>query len=201
MQRKDIASLFSIAVELYLREKRPKYKNGRYAISEKELQKSFALVLIDANIPFRKESYYPGDKKRIDFRLYSDIGFDVEMEIEIEWEAKLTDGFANRTFEDLHKLNQLNRSKWGMFLAVNIGNKYERAKRGRLSSTKNAEKFFKKGKVPTVLEKLWREATENGESGLLRCNPRFWRRRYDEACDLTVLTCFGKRTQNGWTAS
>jgi hypothetical protein len=215
MQRKNIASLFKRAVEQYLREKGPRYKNGRYAVSEKELQKQFALILMDANIPFRKEQYYRGDKKRIDFRLFSDsdAGFDVEMEIEIEWEAKWTDGFSKRTFEDLHKLDKLHRGEWGMFLAVNIGNKYERARGGRPSNTKNAARFFKAGKThqrkyakhkakhaTTFLERKWSESKGNGESGLLKCNPRFWRWRYDKSCDVTVLTCFGKRTHNGWTA-
>lgn len=95
MQRKDIASLFNKAVELYLREEKPTRKNNNYAISESELQKRFARVLMDWNVPFRKEAYYRRDKKRIDFRLYSDAGFDIAMEIEIEWEAKWTDGLRN----------------------------------------------------------------------------------------------------------
>lgn len=104
--------------------------------------------------------------------------------------------FAKRTFEDLQKLNELEPGEWGMFLAVNIGDKYERARRG-ITSTRDATTFFKEGKTETVLEKKWDKAKA---TDLLKCNPRFWRRRYDKKCDLTVLTCFGKRTHNGWVA-
>jgi hypothetical protein len=145
---------------------------------------------MDANVPFAKEKYYPGDKKRIDFRLFSP---DFEMEVEIEWEAKQTDGFAKRTFEDLHKLDNLKPGVWGMFLAVNIGDKYDRADRKRFSVTRNVENF---SKTRTVLARKWQSAT-NGD--LLKCNARFWRWTYDKSCDVTVLTCFGKRTRDGWT--
>ena len=83
---------------------------------------------------------------------------------------------------------------WGMFLAVNIGNKYARANRGRGSTTRKAESFCK---LPTVLAEKMRDAKS---TDLLKCNPRYWRWRYDKRCDVTVLTCFGKRTRNGWAA-
>lgn len=190
MERKDVALLFKRAVEQYLEEAKPKYQNGRYHISEKKLQGQFALALFDKNLPFSAEKYFADDKKRVDFRIYSDFA----MEVEIEWEARNTDGFANRTFEDLDKLEVLKPGVWGMFLAVNIGNKYARANRGRGSTTRKAESFCK---LPTVLAEKMRDAKS---TDLLKCNPRYWRWRYDKRCDVTVLTCFGKRTRNGWAA-
>jgi hypothetical protein len=197
--RKDIASLFKRAVERYLETEQPGYKMGKYPISEKRLQKQFAMVLFDANVPFSTENYYRDRKKRIDFRLFNKKRIDFrlfnpEIEVEIEWAAHLTDGFREITFSDLDKLNDLEIGKWGMFLALNIGNKYERANAGA-SVTSHAEKFAKK---LTVLSKKWKKAKE---TNLLKCNARFWRWRYDKKCDVTVLTCFGRRTHQGWKAT
>ena len=132
------------------------------------------------------------------FEIFEDPS-DVETAIEIEWEAKQTDGFAKRTFDDLHKLSKIGRDNWGMFLAVNIGNKYKRAKRGTIFTTTNAATFFNRGPRHTFLQKEWNKE-EDGEGRLLRCNPRFWRWYYDKRCDVTVLTCFGRRTSVGWSS-
>ncbi len=202
MKRNDITKLFKRAVKEYLEYEKPRYKNGRYPISEKDLQREFAGVLMDENVPFRTEVVYPGTKKRIDFRIYSDPNdrFNVETEVEIEWEAKWTDGFAKRTFEDLQKLNGIPKGRWGMFLAVNIGNKYQRPSDRSTRTTTKAESFFKKNGKPTFLHREWYKKVTKGSGALLRCNPRFWRWRYDNRCDVTVLSCFGRRTRDGWVS-
>jgi hypothetical protein len=175
-----------------LENKPPRYKKGKFSISERELPKQFAMVLFDKNIPFSTENYYSGGKKRIGFRL-----FNPEIEVEIEWAAHLTDGFRSSTFYDLYKLNDLEIGKWGMFLALNIGNKYKRAN-AKVSVTSNAEKFYKKHAHSTVLSKKWESSKE---TDLLKGNARFWRWRFDKKCDVTVLTCFGRRTGDGWKAT
>jgi hypothetical protein len=116
--------------------------------------------------------------------------------IEVEWEAKLTDGFAKRTFYDLHKLDDIPLGAWGMFLALNIGDKYERA--SRETHTKNPESFYisPKGRRTQFADK-WEGAKR---TDLLRCNPMFWRWPYGDKYSVTVLTCFGRnRGRSRWT--
>jgi hypothetical protein len=192
-RREDVAKLFKKAIEGYLGEHEPQYVNGHYGIKELRLQEKFAVTLYNERIAFGRERNYGNERTRIDFQIYDPES--IKMKIEIEWEARQTDGFAKRTFEDLHKLDRLKRGEWGMFLALNIGNKYESHTSSRPLA--DASKFASNR---TYLAKKWKNA---GSKDLLKCNPQFWRWPYtfnNRGHTVTVLSCFGRRLSNGWAA-
>jgi hypothetical protein len=199
LQRQRVAKLFMETAKKYPDDERPRYRNARLAILERELQKRFAVRLMDENIPFVRERYYPGQSdKKIDFKIFDVL----EMHVEIEWEAANTDGFATRTFEDMEKLKHLPSGRWAMFLALNVGDKYQLPK--RVTLTHDPSKFAKsprKGR-PTVLSRKW---SQSKDTDLLRCNPSFWSWPIKIANRgphvVTVLACYGRRTENGWKPS
>ena len=198
LARQDVPRLFKAAVDDYLKSRKPKYRRGRFTISEKEIQKQFAIKLLDKNLPFRRERHYANPEHgKTDFQLYDD---GLATYIEIEWEAKYTDGFAKRTFDDLKKLDHIPIREWGMFLAVNVGNKYKAS--SREASCIDASRFAlsPKGKR-TYLLKRW---DESAPTSLLKCNSRFWRwpiQINGERFMVTILSCYGRRIGNRTWAS
>ena len=188
MRREDIPRRFKAVVADHLKRSNPQYKNGRFPISEKALQIEMADAFREANLPFSRERKYPGNTILIDFELFGESA----VHIEIEWEAKLTDGFAMRTFHDLHKLDKIPKGAWGMFLALNVGDKYSRPTRE--TRTKDARSFYTSPRgYRTLLAKKWDDSAEHD---LLRCNPMFWRWPYGPKYSVTVLTCYGRNLGN-----
>lgn len=200
LQRRDIPKLFKEACDSYLQElgDKLKYRNDRFLLSEKELQAHFAIQLFRKNLAFQREQFYPDARnKRIDFKIY---GEELSVQVEIEWEGKFTDGFAKRTFEDLKKLDDLPPSQWGMFLALNVGDKFSRPERVR--STRNPLNFALSPKGKRTV--LWRKWSESGENDLLRCNPLYWYWPAEidgKPMTVTILSCYGRRTRMGWKAA
>jgi hypothetical protein len=92
----DIARWFKEAAANYLSEQKPKYRGRSFKIREKDLQKCFAMKLIDKNVAFQRERLFPNSKQRKDFKIYHEDHHD-QTHVEVEWYATWHDSFATST--------------------------------------------------------------------------------------------------------
>lgn len=117
---KNFPLLFKNSVVDYLKAVKPEYVRRRFELVEHELQGFFLARLIGRKIPVFAERRYNRSRRRYDILIRRQ-----KIYVEVEWDAKLTDGFTKRTFEDLRKLRDLVPvGSKGMFLAVNISRAY-----------------------------------------------------------------------------
>jgi hypothetical protein len=174
----SLPPIFKESIGSYLKAVRPQYdrKRGRFLIREREVQAYFFAELLRKGIPARLEGRYKGSRGKF---------YDVLIErkrapkifVEVEWNAALTDCFGKQTFLDLEKLCKITRiGNIGLFLAVNISNKYRKFPKRPANSQKRAPIFDNL--------KIW-----------------YWRYPYikgEGPFNVTVLTCYGRRTEAGW---
>ena len=189
MNRGEIVRLFKEAAKTYLKKLPKRYIGNQYPISEKALQREFAIALFNENIPFKSEKRYSDSSKRLDFKIFDEA----ETAIEIERYSALTDGFARHTFMDLHKMEGLlNKDEWGMFLAINVCNKYE-----KVSTEKKTNDPTGFAPRKTALHRKWKTSQHYD---LIRMNPNYWfwpiklRNKMGkvETFTVTILSCYGR---------
>jgi hypothetical protein len=201
-----LAKQFEESIARYLNDVKPKYINKHFSINEREIQAYCWNILFKAtnrNYRVKIEDRYSdqADKKqRFDLMVEYKENSENNLYIEIEWSARQTDGFATHTFSDLEKLSKCTpEGNYGMFLAVNISDKYK--------DVKKIEKVYYDPKdLPlkdqSALKRAWSNSKYNP---LIQCHSKFWLSEYPHDIGknnktkyyVLVFACFGKKNKDG----
>jgi hypothetical protein len=196
----ELSSIFLESVEQYLKAVQPKYNGKRIGLREHELQAFFLACLISHKIPVRAEGKYNSNcDKRYDILLDTNRG--PKTYVEIEWDAKWTDGFRKRTFQDLEKLCRCTpANENGAFFAINIGNKWKNFPK-RPITVYEPKDLPVSARSPngTALGRYWNNP--HSKAPILKLGTRltYWKYPYDKNnYNVLVLACSGMKTRKGW---
>lgn len=149
----SLSKVFQSAIDHYLDSTLPKYARGHFNIVEESFQYRFLRKLSHAKMKLQIEELYPGNSgKKYDILAIPEDG--VGIYIELEWSAKLTDGFGKHTFGDFWKLHKYTpKDARSAFFAVNISNKWTEFPE-RWKTYKNASDLPNTS-YNTALQRLW----------------------------------------------
>ncbi|MDD2899815.1 MAG: hypothetical protein PHI31_14015 [Desulfuromonadaceae bacterium] len=205
-QLNEIAKQFNKSVHEYLEHVKPKYNREKkcFDFNEREIQAFFwnkLFKIADGEYRIKIEERYSKEiKQRFDLMIEYDEHNKNNLFIEIEWSAKQTDGFGTHTFGDLEKLSRCTPSEnYGMFLAVNISDKY--------TESNNIKEFYcSPYELPLRKQSALRKVWVNSEySPLIQSHSKFWLSEYphEKGKDnktkyyVLVFACFGKKNKIG----